>query len=166
MSDQNADMRWLRKNEQRTGPFTVQQLYRMAKRGEIDRHTVFWSDRRQQWLRLAYLLDDIYPTKENLNQMRVAGIKRVKVINTDWNDLADWANTCDTCRKLNGQIYSINTAPELPPQDLYVPSLLRLHHHSSARRISVPCASPRLPLIRHIQQTNSLGRSGALPDCF
>jgi hypothetical protein len=63
----------------------------MAKRGEIDNHTLFWSDRRQQLLPLAHLLADIYPTDENLKQMRDAGIKRVQVISTDWKELAGWA---------------------------------------------------------------------------
>ena len=57
------DARWLLKEEQRTGPFTVRQLYRMVRRGEISNQTLFWSDRRQKWLTLVHLIDDIYPQR-------------------------------------------------------------------------------------------------------
>jgi hypothetical protein len=39
-----AGAHWLRKDQQRRGQFTVQQLYRMVKRGEINNHTPFWSE--------------------------------------------------------------------------------------------------------------------------
>lgn len=107
------DSRWLLKDEQRTGPFTVQQLYRMVERGEIDNHTLFWSDRRQQWLTLVHLLLDIYPPRDGVNQMRGVGIKRVKVIGwgPGWED-----RTCDACRNLVERVYSIDAAPGLPPE--------------------------------------------------
>jgi hypothetical protein len=112
MNDRD-DTRWIRKDEQRKGPFTVQQLYRMVNRGEIDNQTLFWSERRQHWLRLVRLLDDLYPTSENLDQMRQAGIKRVKVIGRGpgWED-----RTCDACRKLIDRTFPIDAAPELPPE--------------------------------------------------
>jgi hypothetical protein len=51
-----SDSHWLWKDGQRKGPFTGQQLHRMAKLGEINNHTLFWSERRQQWLPLLHLL--------------------------------------------------------------------------------------------------------------
>jgi hypothetical protein len=59
------DAHWLWK-EQREGPFTVQQLYRMVKRGEIDNHTLFWSERRREWLPLVQLLSDSVPASRPL----------------------------------------------------------------------------------------------------
>jgi hypothetical protein len=105
-----ADAHWLWKDQQRRGPFTVQQVYRMAKRGEINNHTPFWSERSQQWLPLLHLLKDMYPDRDQLDQMRNAGIKRVKVIGSGLDD------DCDACRKLTGQLYAIDDAPELPPK--------------------------------------------------
>ena len=54
----------------------------LSSRGEIDNHTLFWSDRREQWLALVNLLDDIYPKRERVDQMRQAGIERVEVLGT------------------------------------------------------------------------------------
>jgi len=105
-----ADAYWLWKDQQRTGPFKIQKLYRMAKRGEIDNHTPFWSERRQKWLPLLHLLCDMYPDRDRLDQMRDVGIKRVKVIGSGLDD-------CDACRKLTGQLYATENAPQLPPKD-------------------------------------------------
>ncbi len=106
----NHDARWLLIAEQRSGPFTVQQLYRMAQRGEIDNHTLFWSERSKKWLPLPNLLRDIYPDDDKLKQMRDCGIDRIKVIGSGWDD------ECDSCRKLIERTFSIDAAPELPPQ--------------------------------------------------
>lgn len=106
------ETRWLWKDDGRSGPFTVQQLYRMVDRKEIDDHTLFWSDWRQQWIPLVYLLHDIYP--ERLDRMREAGIKRVIVIGygSGWEE-----RNCNACRKLIGRIYLIDAAPIIPPED-------------------------------------------------
>jgi hypothetical protein len=106
------ETRWLWKDERRSGPFTVQQLYRMVDRKEIDNRTLFWSDWRQQWISLVYLLHDIYP--EQLDRMREAGIKRVRVIGygPGWQE-----RNCDACRKLIGRIYLIDAVPDIPPED-------------------------------------------------
>ena len=106
----NDDARCLLIDEQRSGPFTVQQLYRMAKRGEIDNRTFFWSERSKKWLPLPHLLCDMYPDDDKLNQMRDCGIKRVKVIGSGWND------ECDSCRNVIDHTFQIDPAPELPPE--------------------------------------------------
>ena len=107
------DAHWIIWKKQRKGPFTVQQLYRMVKRGEIDNHTLFWSERRREWLPLVQLLSDMYPHGDRLNQMQRAGIKRVKVIG--WGPGWEERN-CDACRKLIDCAYPIDAAPELPPE--------------------------------------------------
>ena len=104
------DAHWIWKAQSK-GPLTVQQLYRMVKRGEIDNHTLFWSERRREWLPLVQLLSDMYPDRDSLNQMRRVGITRVKML------ASVLAENCDACRKLAGLTYSIDSAPELPPED-------------------------------------------------
>ena len=112
MNDRD-DARWIRKDEERAGPFTVQQLCRMVERGEIDNRMPFWSERSKKWLPLTHLLCDMYPDDDKLNQRRDCGIKRVKVIG--WGPGWDERN-CEACRKLIGRTYPIDAAPELPPE--------------------------------------------------
>jgi len=102
------DRRWIWKDSSHTEPFTVPQIYRMSKDGKISNQTPFWSDRRHQWLPLTNLLQDIYPGGDRLARMRQSGIKYIKVIGSETSD-------CDACHKLNGRIYPIDAAPELPP---------------------------------------------------
>ena len=100
---------WLWWYNQRSGPFTVDRLYRMWKSGDIDNRTPFWSERSKKWLPLLHLLQDMYPDRDRLDQMRQAGITRVKLLDSAL------AENCDACRKLAGQTCSIDNAPELPP---------------------------------------------------
>jgi hypothetical protein len=106
------EKRWLLKDERRSGPFTAQQLYRMIDSKEIDCHSLFWSDWRQQWIPLVYLLHDIYP--ERLDRMREAGVKRVGVTASRRESEEQ---SCDACRKLIGQIYLIDAVPDIPPDN-------------------------------------------------
>ena len=100
------DSRWLWNDEQHSGPFTIDQLYCMAKRGKIDHRTLFWSDRCHQWLPLRGLIFDVYPSR--LGEMRRAGITRVRVIDSGTGE------DCSVCQDLAGRTYPIDAAPTLP----------------------------------------------------
>jgi hypothetical protein len=51
MSEDNSQ-RWLWIEEIAQGPFSVAKMYKMAMSGEISATTLYWSDRKQQWLAL------------------------------------------------------------------------------------------------------------------
>lgn len=101
------DTRWLWIDEQQSGPFSVDQLYRMARRGEIGPQTLFWSDNRQMWLPLSGVMFDIEP--EEFQQMHECGITRVEILDSGTGE------DCPTCHALTGRPYPIATVPALPP---------------------------------------------------
>ena len=101
------DTRWLWIDEQQTGPFTVDQLYRMAQREEIGPQTLFWSDHRKQWLPLTGVMLDIEPG--GFQQMRESGIRRAEILDSGTGE------DCPACHALTGRTYPIAAVPTLPP---------------------------------------------------
>jgi hypothetical protein len=98
---------WIWWYEQQSGPFTMRRLMSMAKEGEIDGDTLFWSDRRNEWIPLRGILQDLYP--DRLDGPRQAGIKWVKFIDSGTGE------DCEVCRGLNGKTFPIEAAPAMPP---------------------------------------------------
>lgn len=102
------DSRWLWLDERQSGHFSVDQLYRMAQRDEIGPHTLFWSERRQQWLPLTGIMFDIEPGE--FQQMKECGIFRVEILDSGTGE------DCPECHALTGRTYPITSVPELPPE--------------------------------------------------
>lgn len=101
------DTRWLWIDEQHSGPYTVDQLYRMAQRKEIGPNTLFWSDSRQQWLPLTGFLFDIEP--DGFQQLNEFGITRAEILDSGTGE------DCPVCHVLTGRIYPLASVPTLPP---------------------------------------------------
>jgi GYF domain 2 len=102
------DSRWIWRYDQRSGPFTVAQLTRLARDGEINHRTLFWSERRAEWLPLRGLLFDLFPGQ--LVDMRRVGIQRMRVLGSGLD------SDCAACKRLADQVYPISKPPVLPPR--------------------------------------------------
>ncbi len=100
--------RWLWIEEIAQGPFSVAQMYKMAKSGEIVPTTLFWSEAKQKWLPLACVMFDIEPSR--LSEMAAAGVERVEILGSGQVD-------CLICSGLVGKFYLIVASPVLPPPD-------------------------------------------------
>ena len=99
--------RWIWQYGQAQGPYTVDQLWRMAMLKEINSKTLFWSEKGQIWKTLSGLIFDIEP--DRLDQMIKAGITRVQVLVSREKD-------CKVCSALPDKIFSIQSPPVLPPE--------------------------------------------------
>jgi hypothetical protein len=102
--------RWIWQDGIAQGPFTVDQLYRMATAREINFETLFWSDEAQVWTPLRGLLFDLEEERSRLNQMIEAGIERVQVLGSGNKD-------CKACSALSDKIFSVLSLPTLPPEN-------------------------------------------------
>jgi len=100
------DCRYILWHDQRSGPFTVAQLMRLAKDGEISHRTLFWSERRTKWLPLRGLLFDFCPSQ--VPNMQRVGIQYVRVLGSGLDD-------CAACKRIANRVYPIQTAPAGPP---------------------------------------------------
>lgn len=101
------DTRWLWIDEQLSGPYSVDQLYRVAQREEIGPQTLFWSDSRQVWLPLTGVMFDIEPA--GFRQVCKSGITRAMVLDSGTGE------DCSACHALTGSTYPIAAVPTLPP---------------------------------------------------
>ena len=98
--------RYILWHDQRSGPFTVAQLARLAKDGEINHRTLFWSERSAEWQAQRGLLFDLYPGQ--LPDMQRVGVRYVQVLGSGVAD-------CAACKRLHDRAYPIEKAPKLPP---------------------------------------------------
>jgi hypothetical protein len=105
MNDEN---RKIRSDGKELGIFSIDQLYRMAMRGDINHTSEFWCERQSAWLPLAGIIIDMYPSR--LDQMRDTGFKKVKILGSNSDD-------CPACLDLQKNAYPIDEAPTLPPKD-------------------------------------------------
>lgn len=87
------------------GDYSVDQLYRMAMRGEIDHTAEFWSARESSWRPLAGIIIDSSPSR--VGDMRQAGITKVKILGS--------GDDCPICSALQERVYGIDEVPTLPP---------------------------------------------------
>ena len=101
-----SEERKIRFGGEELGPLTIDRLYRMALRGDVNHTAKFWSDREQAWLPLVGIMFDIEPSR--IDDMKSAGITKVQVSGSGSED-------CPACKALEGKIYSINDIPTLPP---------------------------------------------------
>jgi hypothetical protein len=103
-----SDKRKIRFQNEELGELSIDRLYRMASRGDIDHTAEFWSDREQAWRPLAGIIFDMSPS--NTDSMISAGITKVEVLGSGSGD-------CPACTALQGKIYPIDSVPTLPPSD-------------------------------------------------
>jgi len=90
------------------GEYSIDQLYRMATRKEIDRTAFFWSEKESAWRPLAGIIFDMQPS--SVEAMKAAGIKKVQILGSGFKD-------CPACRGLQKKSYPIDEVPALPPTD-------------------------------------------------
>jgi hypothetical protein len=107
MSD--PESRWIFRENDPEGPFSVDDLFRMAKRGDVDHKTLFWSESSQQWQPLTGLMFDIQPT--DLSQFFQAGIKLIEIIDSGTGE------DCPQCIALTGKKFPLESTPVLPPPE-------------------------------------------------
>jgi hypothetical protein len=110
----NDDSRLIRFQGVEQGPFSIDKLYRMRKNREIDGSTEFFSKKSNEWLPLAGIIQDLdttVSTETRLRQMKESGFKEVKLLR------AGTRGECQSCRELAKGIYSIDSAPVIPPAD-------------------------------------------------
>jgi hypothetical protein len=105
-----SEERKIRFKNRELGQFSIDQLYRMAKRGEIDQTAEFWSEKREKWLPLTGITFDVWPRLE-LESIRSAGFDQVEVLGSGDK------NECSACRALHNKTFGINDVPDLPPRD-------------------------------------------------
>jgi hypothetical protein len=103
-----SDKRKIRFQGQELGILSLDRLYRMATRGDVDHTAEFWSEREQAWRSLAGIMFDIEPP--HTDDMRSAGITTVQITGSGSDD-------CPACKALEGKVYPIDSIPTLPPSD-------------------------------------------------
>ena len=101
-----SDTRKIRFQGEDLGTHSVDRLYRMASRGDIDHTAEFWSEGERAWRPLAGIIFDIEPGRTE--DMKAAGITKVKILGSGSDD-------CPACKALEGRVYPIDDIPTLPP---------------------------------------------------
>jgi hypothetical protein len=101
----HEESRYIFWHNQRSGPFTVVQLMRLARDREISHRTLFWSERSAEWLPLRGLLFDLYPSQ--VSDMQRVGVQYVRVLGAGDDD-------CAACKRAADRVYPIRKAPVLP----------------------------------------------------
>lgn len=100
------DERYILIDGQKSGPFSLQQLCRMAERQEIGNGTYYWSIIYEGWMPLAGILSDFGPS--GFSQMLEQGfITKAEVLSAK--------DDCPACRALSGREYSVSNLPKIPP---------------------------------------------------
>jgi hypothetical protein len=107
---ENGNRVYLWIDGKKAGPFSFYHLGRMARDGEIDRKTLFWSVTKCSWLLLGEILSSSYPSNERVAEMSDARIEFVEFLGSGTG------TDCPTCTALNGRRYPIGQAPKLPPE--------------------------------------------------
>jgi hypothetical protein len=103
-----SESRNLRYRGQVLGPHSLAHLYRMATDGKIDHAAEFLSASTNEWRPLSGIMEDFYPSKEKLEQMRESGITKVTILGS--------GEDCPACHSLQQTIYPIDEPPMLPPE--------------------------------------------------
>jgi hypothetical protein len=108
-----SEKRRVKMNGEDLGEYSIDQLYRMATRKEIDYTAEFLSEKTNAWLPLAGIIDDLDTTvtaDHRIQQMKEAGITRVKILGSGTKE------DCPVCRSLCKETYPIDNVPMLPPE--------------------------------------------------
>jgi len=103
-----SDRRKTRFQGKELGLVSIDRLYHMVSRGEVDHTAEFWSERKQEWRGLAGIIFDFQQSR--LGDMRAAGITKVEIVGSGSDD-------CPACTPLQGRDYAIDDVPTLPPRD-------------------------------------------------
>ncbi len=109
-----SDKRKIRFEGNEEGPYSIDKLYRMAMRGDFDHTAVFFSEKQNQWLPIAGIIEDLettVTTHERLKQMKEAGIEKVEFLP------GDAKTDCASCRAIAKKIHPIDDVPKVPPDD-------------------------------------------------
>ena len=103
------EQRWIYKNGEVCGPFTLAELSRMAGEGGINHSTLFFSELQQNWVELVAIREDYRPTSEKLKQFVASGVRKVIFL------AAGGPGECDVCAALDCKKFPIAAAPQMPP---------------------------------------------------
>jgi hypothetical protein len=102
-----SDSQKIRFGGRELGSFSIDQLYRMALKGEVDHTAEYWSERQQSWCSLAGIICDLYPSR--VAEMKKSGIAKIEILGSGEED-------CPSCAALQLRIYPIDKVPALPPE--------------------------------------------------
>ena len=106
----SEEERWLFLNGEVDGPHSVTKIVGKLRKGSIDKHSLFYSTREQKWLEIFWLMEDLNPTKDQIQQWKQVGIKRVFVMAGGRDE------ECAACAAIVGKNFAIEFAPEIPPK--------------------------------------------------
>src|SRR5690349_1585260 len=98
MSDE--DGRRVRLNGVELGEYSLARLHLERLSGKVDHTAEFFSPGKQQWFRLAAILEDFYPTEQILKEMQLSGVDEVKLLGSEEK------GECLSCKHLENIIYS------------------------------------------------------------
>ena len=103
-----SEQRKIRFNGKEQGPHSLDELYRMAKRKEIDHNVEFLSEITDDWLPLVGIMEDFNPSRKKLERLRAIGIKTIGIIGAEYS--------CPVCLSLCAKVFPIDNVPALPPE--------------------------------------------------
>jgi len=102
---------WLWIENEARGPYRMDEMWRMGNRKEIDRTTLFWSEKKEEWRPLCCLLEDQEPAAEKLEKFQVKGSTTVRFIGSGTG------YECPICKQMEGQTFPIESVPALPLEE-------------------------------------------------
>jgi hypothetical protein len=108
-----SEERKIRCNGVERGAFNIDYLYRARMRGDFDHTAEFFSERKDQWLPLAGIIEDLDSTVtavERLKQFRDIGIWKVKLLGSGGR------GDCPLCKALAKKTYKVDQVPTIPPE--------------------------------------------------
>jgi hypothetical protein len=101
-----SDKRKIRSDGEEIGLLSLDKLYRMVTRGDLDAPREFWSEKKESWLPLSGIMFDLQPS--NIPAMRDGGVRKVSILGVDSSD-------CPACTAIQNKEFSIDEVPEIPP---------------------------------------------------
>jgi hypothetical protein len=107
MSD--PDARYIFVDEHVLGPLSIDKLFRMAKSGDIEPATLFWSEREQEWRAISGIMEDLYPSSEKIADMKSSGIQRCTILGSGTGE------DCPACQSVCDKVFTLDEFPGLPP---------------------------------------------------
>jgi len=108
MSEERED-REIRCGGEELGTFKLPKLMRAIERGDFESPVEFRSIRTNDWLPVAGIIEDFYPSKDKAAGMLEVGITEVQFLEGGPDD-------CPLCKTIAAKTYSPADVPEIPPK--------------------------------------------------
>ena len=122
MRNPSKERYWLWLHEKQSGPFSLQQIMRMAEAEppnedcpdgeppEIDRETLFWSETMADWQPLKYMCEEWDRMDNNRDRMH-----ELTRFGAQWAEyLAAGIGDCKVCKAMDGRLIPVDEVTRLP----------------------------------------------------